>query len=595
MLKLNHFLLATSFVLSTTVAISFGADEEEPTQTKRQKIRVARIDVRGALPETASQPGFLGMKQPHLRKLVARIDKARMDDRISAVYLRVQNPQIDRGRLAELRAAINRLRSAGKKVYAELQMGTAQDYLLATSCDQIIMPESGTLMVTGIRAEITFFKDLLDELDIEADMIQVGDYKGAAEPLTRDSMSDEFRAQYESLIDDLYNHLVETIADERKLDQKKVREAIDIGILTATEARAKGLIDHVAYGREFMEQLVESDETDSLVVVKEYGIDQVDSDLGGITGLMKMMELLMGGQPSPNSGRQKKIAVVYAIGPIMTGESIPGVFGEQIVGSDTIADAIRQAESDRRVIGTVLRVNSPGGSAIASDQIWSAIVAAKKPVIASMGDVAASGGYYISMGCDKIFAEPATLTGSIGVVGGKIAMSGLLKKVGINTEIISRGKNSGLLSPQAKFTNSEREVWLKMMNETYRLFVSKAAEGRKMDRDLVESLAGGRIWTGRQAQNRGLIDQLGSLQDAIDEVKQQTGVDEDEKVELMILPEPTSLLDHLAEGALFSTSIRQSAEALVPGSSTQFQQFAVLQRLFVEPTVLLLPYTINIR
>src|SRR3954447_2752977 len=227
-------------------------------------------------------------------------------------------------------------------------------------------------------------------------------------------------------------------------------------------------------------------------------------------GFFKLMQAMMGGESSSVDKRGKKIAVVYAVGPIMSGKSESGFMGSETVGSTTIIEALRKANEDKQVVAIVLRVDSPGGSALASDLIWHETQVIKKPIVASMGDVAARGGYYISMGAKKIFAATSTITGSIGVEGGKLAMKGLFDKVGITTETIERGKNSGLFSSSGKFTDSQREVVKKMMEETYDQFTSKASQGRKMPLDKLKSLAGGRIYTGRQAKENGLVDELGS-------------------------------------------------------------------------------------
>jgi protease-4 len=208
----------------------------------------------------------------------------------------------------------------------------------------------------------------------------------------------------------------------------------------------------------------------------------------------------MGGESSSSERKGKKIAVVYAIGPIMTGKSEGGLFGGETMGSTTIIEALRKANEDKNVVAIVLRVDSPGGSALASDLIWHETQVIKKPLVASMGDVAASGGYYISMGAKKIFAAPSTITGSIGVVGGKLAMTGLFGKVGITTETIERGKNSGIFSSSGKFTDSQREVVKKMMEDMYAQFTSKAAKGRNMPVENLRKLAGGRVYSGRQAK-----------------------------------------------------------------------------------------------
>ena len=587
-------LLGIGSILPSSPLLADESTKDDAKGRKESTVQVARMVIRGEIPERAGSPGLFGDLRPNLRQLVSRLDQAAQDDDIKSVVLRPQSPMIGRGKLAELRAAIGRVQAAGKKVYAQLEMATARDYLLASACDEIVMPESGVLMVTGLHAEVAFFKDTLEYLGIEADMMQVGSYKGAAEPFTRDSMSDEYRSQYEALIDDLYHHLIETIASDRGLQVDHVRRLIDQGLFTAADAKTSGLIDHVIYDGEFRERLRTEATVDRLVMVDDYGTHKNELDLSGPFAFMNLMQLFTGSTEKA-TGNRKKIAIVYAAGPIIGGESKSGILGEQSVGSDTIVKAIRTAEKDEQVVATVLRVDSPGGSAIASDQIWRAIVDAEKPVVASMGDVAASGGYYISMGCDKILAEPETITGSIGVVGGKLALDGLYGKIGMNVETISRGKNSGMFSSLAKFTDSERGAWTKMMTETYLQFVTKAALGRDMTVDKMESLAGGRLWTGRQAQKNGLVDQLGSLDDAVRTAKKLAGLDEGEKTDLLILPKPKSFLDQLMEDPILGAQVKQSIDVLDPRMGARLNDVELVRQLFKEPSVLLIPCRISVR
>ena len=303
------------------------------------------------------------------------------------------------------------------------------------------------------------------------------------------------------------------------------------------------------------------------------------------------MELVVGGKSSERTGAKKKIAVVYAVGPIITGKSVSDLFGERTVGSTTMVAALRKAEEDSKVLAIVLRVDSPGGSAVASDLIWRETVRIKKPVIVSMGNVAGSGGYYISMGADKIFAEPDTITGSIGVVGGKLVVGGLYEKIGLSTEVISRGKNSGAFSSTKRFTAEERASWLAVMKDIYRQFVAKAAQGRKMSPKKLEKLAQGRIYTGRMAVAAGLVDELGTLQDAVAAAKKAAGLKADEKVDLMILPERKSIFDQLFEQSSISTSLKSNA----PGVIELLSQAEMLRRVFAEPVVFVMPYRVQIK
>jgi protease-4 len=262
-------------------------------------------------------------------------------------------------------------------------------------------------------------------------------------------------------------------------------------------------------------------------------------------GLIKLMQAIMGVETPQKRSKAKRVAVVYAIGPIMSGKSQSSLFGGQTMGSDTIVKALREAAEDEKVAAIVLRINSPGGSALASDMIWRATQAIEKPVVVSMSDVAASGGYYIAMGCDKIYAEPSTITGSIGVVGGKMALRGLYKKLGVSTSVITRGKNAALFSATDKWNPSERAAIERLMEDVYKQFTTKVAKGRHMPLERVLELAGGRVYTGRDAKQIGLVDELGTLHDAIAGAKSLAGIGKGQKVELKILPKPSSFFETL--------------------------------------------------
>jgi protease-4 len=475
-----------------------------------------------------------------------------------------------------------------------LPEASAAGYLLASACDEIIMPPVGMVSISGVRMEFMHFKNLFEKLGIHADFLQMGDYKGAAEPYTRDKMSPEFKKQMESVLDDYYAQLVETVAADRKLDPGKVKDLIDEGLFTAARAKEVGLIDRVAYGDEFRQQLAQQQHVDNVTVVDDYGKKQLDDqDFSGFAGFMKMFELLSGTEPRGRASASQKIAIVYAVGEINSGESKSGLTSESM-GSDTIVKALREAEQDPKVVGIVLRVDSPGGSAIASDLMWREItrIKAKKPVVASMGDIAASGGYYISMGCSKIFAEPGTLTGSIGVVTGKLALKGLMDKVGVTVDAISRGKNSSWMSSEEPFSDSEKEAVVRIMKDCYRQFTEKAAQGRNLELKTLESLAGGRLYTGRMAKQVKLVDEIGTLEDAVAETKRLAGVKADDKIEWLILPKPRSFLEGLLSGGPLLSS---QAKAVIGEVAPVLRQAMDTAKLFKEPAVLVMPYRVEVK
>jgi protease IV len=568
-----------------------AAKKSEAKKPAEKKATVVRFTLRGEYREGPAPMGLFGDVQTSLATAVERMDQAAADKNVSAVWLRIENVAIGRGKLQEFRAAVARLRKAGKPVYAELTSADSAEYLLASACDEIFMPPSGMLIMPGVRAEVTFYKGLLDKLGIEFDMLQMGKFKGAAEPMTRKAMSGPLRESFEAMVDDIYETLSSTIAADRKLKSHQVKTLLDEGLFTAATAQKARLIDQVAYADQFEDSLRKKLKVQQLDVVTNYKKKQVDMDFSGIGGMMKLMEMLMGGKPSEKAGKEKKIAVVYAVGPIMEGKSVSDFFGESTVGSSTLVAALKKAADDPKVVAIVLRIDSPGGSAVASDLIWRETVRIKKPIIASMGDVAGSGGYYIAMGARKIIAAPGTMTGSIGVVGGKVVLHGLYDKLGLATEVISRGERSGSLSSTQAFTPEERKAWTALLEETYRQFVGKAAQGRKLSREELEKRAQGRIYTGNMAKELKLVDQLGTLHDAIAEAKKAAGLKADEAVDLMILPRSQTIFEQL----LGDPSVSSGFDSIAPDLLKTVRQANLWQQMLSEPTLFWMPYGVKVQ
>lgn len=580
--------------------------KEKAKDSKPEKIRLAMVTLKDSLPETAEQAGPFGEAHLDLREVIARLGKAAKDKTVSGIILDIQNLEVGRGKVDELRGAISRFRATGKKAYAMLDSAEPAQYMVACACDEIVMPETGVVMLPGIHAEAMFYKNLLAKLGVEADFIHIGDYKGAAEPMTREKFSAPVRENLTSLIDDLYDDMVTTIVKDRPLTISQAKEVIDTGLVTARRAKELGLIDRIAYPDTLRDELAKKYDAEKLVLVKNYGKKEVDTDFSGPMGFFKLMQAMMGGDTSSADRKGKKIAVVYALGPIMTGKSKSGMFGGETMGSTTIVEALRKANDDKNVVAVVLRVDSPGGSALASDLIWHQTQTLKKPLVASMGDVAASGGYYISMGAKKILASPSTITGSIGVVGGKLAMKGLFDKVGITTEVIERGKNSGIFSSSGKFTESQREVVKNMMEDMYGQFTEKAADGRHMPVEKLRKLAGGRVYSGRQAKENGLVDQLGTLHDAIVEAKKLAGIGADEEVKIEVLPEPTNFFEALFGDLDSEKEVRlstmagqsmlsQGLKGVSPELAKFVQQAEILRAVFERPVAFMMPFQLDIR
>ena len=592
--------ISVSFV---GLALSVAALPMQQASAQDKPATWAHIELKGGYAEGPQMMGLFGDVSESLSEVLGRLDKAAKDDGVTGVVLKIDGPSIGRGKLNEFRQAISRVRAKGKKVVAYLDSAGSGDYLVAAGCDEVVMPESGVLMLLGVRSEVSFYKNLFDFLGVKAEMLRVGEYKSAAEPYSRTEMSKEFREELEQVLGDFYDQMVEQVATGRGLTAEKVKAAIDNGPHTANAAKELGLITRVAYEDE-LTGILKGDKADTTIkLAKRYGKKKIDTDFSGFTGMMKMMEMLMGLEPKARASKNPKIAVIHASGMIMPGASSSDFLGDSTLGSDTLVKAIEKASSDATVKAIVLRVDSPGGSALASDLIWRALEKVEKPIVASMGDVAGSGGYYIAMGADTIFAEPGTITGSIGVVGGKIALDGLYNKIGITTSVVARGKNSGINSTTIGFTDSERAAMTKLLLDIYKQFTEKAAKGRKMEYAKLEKLARGRIYSGATALKLGLIDKIGTLEDAVEHAKQLAKLGPDDKVERLILPKPTSPLESLfgplnpdeqtrvlADSALFN-----AINAISPDLADDLRNAWQINRLARESRLMLMPFTIRIR
>ncbi|MCS6851228.1 MAG: signal peptide peptidase SppA [Gemmataceae bacterium] len=594
----RHGILGAVVVAAVTWAAPVAADEPQP-------VTVAHIRLAGSFDEApvTSDPIF-GLGAENFKTKLDRIRKAQSDPAVKALYLQLDGLDIGWGKLDELRRAVTDVRAAGKKTVAYLDNGSTMDYLMALACDEVCMPESGWLLLTGLRGEMLFFKDLLDKIGVRADMLQMGDFKGAAEPFTRSSMSPQLRQQLEGLFDDYFEKgMVEAIVQGRSgkgLTAAKARELIDRGPYTARAAVAAGLIDRIAYADQLPELFKSALKAESVKIVRNYARAKSEElDLSNPFAIFKLLA-----PPKPVTSKKPKIAVIYAVGAIVTGRGVENPLLGSMVGSTTLIEAIRQAEEDATVKAIVLRVDSPGGSALASDLIWNELNRCRKPVVASMSDVAASGGYYISMAARKIFAEPGTLTGSIGVVGGKLVTRGLEDKLGLKTEVISRGANANILAADAPFSDSERQAMTALMKDVYEQFLDKALAGRKkagktMTRAELEALAGGRVWTGRQAKANGLIDELGTLGDAVAAAKELAGIEKTAELEILELPKARTFLDALiesrADAEAPSLGWQRTLGGTLPELAEAWQATHGLLRLRGEPVWALLPYRLKVR
>ena len=463
---------------------------------------------------------------PTVRSLVESLRKAKVDRRVSSVIIRPMSTAALWGKVQEVRDAIVDFRQSKKPIVAFLEYGGDQAYYLASACDKVFLLPTASLDLTGIASYELFLKGTLDKIGAYPDALHVGEYKTAANTFTEKTFTPAHKEMAESLNTDLYNQLIRGVAEGRHKSEDEVRKLVDHGPYLPEDAVRAGLVDDLAY----------EDELD----------DKVDLGRGRIQYLEQRQYRHVDAS-TLGLNRGPRIAVIHAVGMISSGES--STAGNQVVGSDTLVRYIRRARADNSIRAIVLRVDSPGGSAIASDVIWRELSLTRdvKPVIASMSDVAASGGYYISMPAHAIVAQPATLTGSIGVVSIKFVIDGTLDKVGANIEGVHQGRYAGMYSPVRQFTPEERAKMLELMQATYDAFVEKAAAGRNTTPEKIDAIAQGRVWTGNQAKQLGLVDELGGLDRALALAKQRAKIAQDAEVELVVYPPKKSFYEALAD------------------------------------------------
>ena len=467
-----------------------------------------------------------GTAPESLRSLVSRMDRAGRDKQVAAVALLYNGPVVGSAQLEELVSAVDRLRETGKPVYLLAEsMGTG-GYVLASHCSHLSVVPGGELALVGLATESPYIRGLLDWLGVEPDFLTCGDFKSAGEMYMREGPSRNAAAMGDRLLDSQYRTYVDLIASGRNVDRKQVRHWIDQGPYTASRARAAGLIDAVEHRREFYDRMRRAHGQTSRLLTR-YGLPpRQQVDLSSPLGLIQFYSKLLQG-PGRVVNRGDTIAMVYLEGTIVGGSMPISPTGGAAASSETLRKTLAVVERDKAIKAVVLRIDSPGGSALASEVILDAIrkVQANKPVIVSMGNVAASGGYYVASYADEILAQPTTITGSIGVVGGKFATTGLWDKLGIKWASRSRGANATLNGTARVFTDDQRDRVQEQMDEIYGTFKRHVVDGRgKKLKKPIEQIAGGRVYTGRQALELGLVDRMGGQVDAIAAAAKRAGI-----------------------------------------------------------------------
>ena len=464
---------------------------------------------------------------PTVRTVTSQLRKAKTDARIKGVIIEPRGMQGLWAKIQEVRDAIVDFRSSGKPIVALLEYGGTQEYVLASACDKVFLMPSSPLDLTGLASYEIFFRGTLDKIGTYPDLLHIGDYKTAANTFTETGFTPAHREMAESLNGDLFDQLVQAIAEGRGKTDAEIRALIDNGPFLSEDAIGAGLIDDVAYEDEVQEKA------------------GFPADLTRVDG--DDYALVSGDSFGFDDG--ERIALLYGIGTIASGNSESALSGSSVLGSDTFVKYVRKIREDDGIKALVLRIDSPGGSGVASDVMWRELMLLreKKPIIASMSDVAASGGYYIAMPAHAIVAQPGTLTGSIGVVMGKFATGGTLGKLGMNIEAVSQGAFAEINSPMRPYTPEERAKLDVQMQAFYNQFVEKVAAARQTTPERIDAVARGRVWTGRQAKQVGLVDELGGLSRAIELAKVRAGIAPDADVDLVVYPPRKTFFDVLSE------------------------------------------------
>jgi protease-4 len=464
-----------------------------------------------------------------LLDLLRVLDRAARDPRIAGVLLRFQGTGPHQfSQAAALRRAVDALRAAGVPVVAWAESLSAEQLWIASGAQRVLIPESGSVQLVGLRSEGFYLKDLLDKLDVVPEVVHVGRYKSAGEAFSRRGMSAEQREQVEAWQGDLFAELVDAVARGRGLDAQRVRDLVDRGPHPALAALEAGLVDGFLYRDQLEEEL--------RPLSRGAGPDRDVAwlDLHAYLGLVVL-------DPGwrPWLRELPRVAYVVASGAVRRGP------GRRDIGTTSLAELLERIREDARVRSVVLRLHSPGGDAVASDLLYRAVELTRreKPVVVSMGEVAGSGGYYLAAAADAILAEVGSLTGSIGVVGGKLNLEGLYRRLGIGRDSVETGARAGLHSESRGFTPDERAAVRSEMEAVYRLFLERVAAGRKLDLQAVEKLAQGRIYSGRRAVEVGLVDALGGPLEALSLAAERGGVAPGERYQVEVYPRRPRLPD----------------------------------------------------
>jgi len=584
MRSLKGKLLSVVVVLIVFFSGPISRDLQAETSDQEQATPViAHFNLSGMVSESpvVDPFGLTAGQMTSLKTLVSRIDEAGDDSDVKAIVLTYDQMSLGLGQLEEIRSAIKRFKTAGKKVYVHAEGLYTGSYSLLCVADRLSVAPQSSLWLTGLYGESLYVKALLDKIGVEADYMHMGDYKAAAEMLTRTSPSGPAEENINWLLDGMYETFVEMIAESRGKSIDEVKTLIDEGPYLADQALDKRLVDAIETREEFLARL-KTDFGEQVDIDNRYGREKAKQiDLANPFSFFTILSEMFS---PPKKPQKDAVAIIYVEGVILPGHSQPTLFGMTSAAfSGDIRKALEVAAKDETVKAVVMRINSPGGSAEASEVILNAsrLVQLRKPLIVSMGDVAGSGGYYIACAADMIFADKITTTASIGVVGGKLVTTAMWNKLGVNWVGYKRGDNSDLLNSSRRFDESQRKVLADYMEAVYEVFKGHVETGRSSQlRKPIDEIAGGRVYTGGQALELGLVDRIGGLKEAIDYAASKASI---EDYEVRTIPRPkdffTMLMGDLSgEGEAPSDLTTSDAATLMSGIPSVKPIFDLLRK-----------------
>ena len=549
-----------SMLLSAYLAMRLGSEGGTPVMPDKM---VVYLPIEGTYSDYSEASPYSFTTRPHFRHVIDAIDHAQIDHRVKGLLIVPNGGSLSLAQMQELRDAVKRFRASGKHTwfYAESMDEGLGSYYLASATEQIWLQPVGSLSIPGLRAEMPYARELLDKVGVEPQFFARKEYKDVFTSFSERNMPATSRESMTKLLDDVSGQMIGAIAADRKKEIAEIKNNINKGLLTDQEALTAGLVDRVDY----------FDVLKKEIRLKAVGTEDIKA-MKFVRFSRYMDDRLALSQKLP--GEKAQIALVYAVGTIIsdsnTSSSQASIYGEGMASAEDIAKVIDESARDKHIKAIVLRIDSPGGSPTASETIRRSLIhaqAAGKKVVVSMGGTAASGGYWIAAPADHIFAMPATITGSIGVAGGKFVLDKLWDKVGVNWEDVHIGDNSSLLSSNEVYSPAERERMNTMMDSIYDAFIHRVAEGRKLPVERVDQIARGRVWTGESALKVGLVDELGSLNDALDYAATLAGKKSRREAVIVELPKQKTTLELLSE--LLEAQSRMGAGLSAQSSLTE--------------------------